>query len=434
MFVGSGFTKAILQNNFEYDAYNWAELLEHCCEEMNVNKEIMKSKGSYREIASKICKQYSVNENVEYSEAVDMLKNKICTLTSVFPDTKTQEKYSEYFNTIDPNWIVTTNYDTILESILCGRSLSISPEGRFTKIKNMIPIYHLHGIRNNPASIVITNEDYAFLFRPNDYRQARLPFLMKESLVLMVGYGLGDINVITAVDWAKNVYTNSNEEYDFPIIQLLYSENPKDRPYQDDMGITILEVNDLSVFFNGLYEFYENYSDEYDEQIKEINGYIQLFTDANKDNVKDFIENTDGFRNETIAFVSSLNREFEYIYISYLSFLRVVIEELNEMTRPNGAFEAYAKKLNVILDIFEKIPLNKMPTSLFTFIATALNSVAYYIGGKHGQSWKAGKTWEERKKAIPGDVVNELWNFVKSNKWNSYSDLTKILKMLKKEM
>lgn len=427
MFVGSGFTKAILENNNEYDAYNWAELLERCCDEMNIDKEIMKSNDSYPRIASKICKQYAVNEGKENSEAVETLKNKICTLTNVFPDPETQEKYSAYFDTIKFNWIVTTNYDTILESILCGKSLSISPEGCFTKIKNMIPIYHLHGIRNNPNSIVITNEDYAYLFRPNDYRQARLPFLMKESLVLMVGYGLGDINVITAVDWAKNVYTNSNDEYDFPIIQLLYTDTPKDKPYQDDMGITILEVNSLSEFFDGLSEFYQNYKEEYDIQIKKVNYYIELFNDASDANIKKFIENTDNFRSDTIYFVSSLNREFEYIYISYLTFLRAVINELVEMARPNGAFDAYDKRLKVILDIFEKVPLKKMPPSFFAFIATSFNSLAHYIGSNWGQAWNANGTWNKKKNNIPQETINELREFVKSSSSNIYNDLRNLL-------
>ena len=78
------------------------------------------------------------------------------------------------------------------------------------------------------------------MFRPNDYRQARLPFLMKESLVIMIGYALGDLNVITAVDWANNVYTNTSGEYDFPIVQLLYTDNPKQDPYVEQNGIVIL--------------------------------------------------------------------------------------------------------------------------------------------------------------------------------------------------
>lgn len=43
-FVGSGFTKAILENNTYYEAYTWAELLKVCCEEMKINENILKKK------------------------------------------------------------------------------------------------------------------------------------------------------------------------------------------------------------------------------------------------------------------------------------------------------------------------------------------------------------------------------------------------------
>ena len=43
-FVGSGFTKAILENNTYYEAYTWAELLKVCCEEMKINENILKNK------------------------------------------------------------------------------------------------------------------------------------------------------------------------------------------------------------------------------------------------------------------------------------------------------------------------------------------------------------------------------------------------------
>lgn len=74
----------------------------------------------------------------------------------------------------------------------------------------------------------IHNEDYISMFRPGDYRQVRLPFLMKESTVLMVGYGFGDINVISAVDWSRNVYQNIIETCDTDIIQLLYCDPDQD--------------------------------------------------------------------------------------------------------------------------------------------------------------------------------------------------------------
>ena len=71
----------------------------------------------------------------------------------------------------------------------------------------------------------------------------------------MIGYALGDLNVITAVDWANNVYTNTSGEYDFPIVQLLYTDNPKQDPYVEQNGIVIFEVSDISKFFLELYEF-----------------------------------------------------------------------------------------------------------------------------------------------------------------------------------
>ena len=47
-FVGSGFTKAILENNTYYEAYTWAELLKVCCEEMKINENILKNKKARR--------------------------------------------------------------------------------------------------------------------------------------------------------------------------------------------------------------------------------------------------------------------------------------------------------------------------------------------------------------------------------------------------
>lgn len=73
-FVGSGFTKAILENNTYYEAYTWAELLKVCCEEMKINENILKNKNSYPEIATKICKEYSIENNITYQEAVRKMK------------------------------------------------------------------------------------------------------------------------------------------------------------------------------------------------------------------------------------------------------------------------------------------------------------------------------------------------------------------------
>ena len=423
LFVGSGFTKSVLSNNTRYSAYTWPELLQKCCEKMEVDPAILKNQNSYPEIATKICKQYCVNQDIKkYSEAVYKLKSTICELTTVYPEQTVRDNYAKYFENVPVTWIATTNYDTVLESIFEGASLSIAPDSCFSKISNMVPIYHIHGICNSPNSIVITNEDYAYMFRPNDYRQARLPFLMKESLVLMVGYALGDLNVITAVDWANNVYTNTNDDYDFPIIQLLYTSTPKDYPYVEENGVIILEVDDLNSFFAELCEFASNYNEVYAEYREFVNRNIAYFNNySNESVVKNFINNVDGAQDIVIKFISELPQEFGYVYISFFTFIRSIMDALDEMSKPNGAFHAYDLKLQVTINILKNVPLKKMPASFFEMIAKALIEVAAYIGTGKGNSYAATKTWENEKNNLPKDVVDELWRYLKAGNYTYYN-------------
>ena len=427
LFVGSGFTKAILKEK----AFNWQELLEKCCEKMDVEKEIMNSYGSYPELASKICKEYAEKNKKEYTEAIKEMKSKICNLTTVFPQEKIREEYSNYFEQLSVGWIVTTNYDTILESVLNGRAMSISPRDFFTKIEGMVPVYHIHGINTKPNSIVIKNEDYACLFRPNDYRQARLPFLIKESLVLMIGYGLGDINVRSAIDWSKNVYTNTSDEYDFPAIQLLYKEGRTQKnPYQIESGVYVVEINDIGTFFKDLQNYSIPYKRERDQYLEKIRNLISDFSIASEETVNAFIENESNYREYVVNFIASLKQEFGYIYISYYHFIQTVLDKMDEMSREYGAFAVYEKKLTIILDILEEVPFNHMPPAFFALMASALNSLVPMLGKYRGQAWDACRTWNNRKENIPEEIVEELKNIAGGN-LEDYTYLSGLLKQIK---
>ena len=121
------------------------------------------------------------------------------------------------------------------------------------------------------------------MFRPGEYRQARLPILIKESCVLMIGYGLGDINVITAMDWAKNVYKNLESKYEFQVIQLVYTEQPRnDNPYVNSSGVVIYEIKDLKEFFLELGSFMEKFTAWYIKGQEEMNEKIVYFANANQ--------------------------------------------------------------------------------------------------------------------------------------------------------
>ena len=430
LFIGSGFTKSVIEAS-NGSAYNWAELLEKCCEEMDVDKGILKNAGSYPQIATMICKQHSINTEKSYTKSVTLLKETIASITDVTPNKIIRENYSTFFNALNINWIATTNYDMLLEDILCGKSLTISPKSCFINVHNMVPIYHIHGVRNEPESIVITNEDYTYLFRPNDYRQARLPFLMKESLVVMIGYGLGDINVATAVDWSNNVFTNENKNYSFPIVQLLWKKDPKDKPYEDESGIIIYEISDIFDFFKDLHNYYNEYKTEYDNLIEKVNCYIKDFNESSPETIQKYIKNTYNYRMEIVNFIGSLSQEFGYVYISYISFMRDVIKKLNQDAEPYGAFKAYDDKLIIILDIICTVPVEKMPISFLKFIAESFDSVAYYIGHSPGQSFSAYNTWNTRKGEIPNEFLHAIWDVINSSEDFSFFYLKKLLKTIK---
>ncbi len=143
---------------------------------------------------------------VSFNASLQELKQEIAALTSWYPTDEQREKYSKYLEAFEPSWIVTTNYDLVIETLLTGRSTALGPNDPLSAPKGVVPVFHLHGVRTNPEEIIIAQEDYITLFRPGEYRQMKLALTIKESTTLLLGYALGDVNVLTALDWSRNVF------------------------------------------------------------------------------------------------------------------------------------------------------------------------------------------------------------------------------------
>lgn len=429
LFVGAGFTKSLLEGSFEYEAYSWDDLLRECCKELKVDESILEKKISNPELASEICKSYCENDKsgkTTYEKAIDDLKKTIAKKVTIFPEKDLESKFSDYFNKIKVSWFVTTNYDTVIETLLKDKALPLGPEDFFFKKENEIPVYHIHGIRYSPSGIVITNEDYAKYFRPNDYRPARLPFLIKESLVMMVGYGLGDLNVLTAVDWAKNVYKDKGVS--FPIVQLLYcKDSAKTDPYQDASGIWVVEINSISSFFEELIKEQKNAEKARSITQRHVRNGISIFSNPSSRAVKSFVVNEKG-RKIVVDFLCTLEREHHSVYLQFENFLHQVISYCRELEAPYGAFDAYNDHLKVILDLL-KIPVRNMPISFFSTLACELDHIAYYIDNRKGGSYAAFDTWKNEAPLIPSEMMAELKQF-SAGRLYYHSELERILGMV----
>lgn len=426
LFIGSGFTKAVLHGNDEYEAYDWKELLKLTCDKMNVNRKVLDKGMPYPQVATTICSEYVRKNTVTEKEAERKLKFVISDLVDVYPTETKSKEYEEFFRILDPNWIVTTNYDSIIEQILHEKAFQINPNDSFIKTKDFVPVYHIHGSRSDPESIVITNEDYTHTLRFSDYRHARLPFLIKESTVLMIGYSLNDLNVLSAVDYCQNVYTNVSTAYETPIIQLLYKKYPESEPYRDSNNIIIQEVFDLSEYLLEFAEYAKRYRGVIGKETKRINALIEKFTDSNDEEIQKFIEDKN-MRLETINSIKDTDYEFWYLYPSYTAFLNKAFGVLWDKASYPGAFSYYSDILDLLLDLVENINYSKVPTSFIEYLVDKFNSIAYYVGENSGQSWQASGLWNTRKNNIPSEFIHEVRKSVRDDGSSIYA-----MRLLKK--
>ncbi|MGF1688069.1 SIR2 family protein [Photobacterium japonica] len=420
MFVGAGFSKAVLNGGARNIALSWGELLEKASKKMSIQYDEIDIDGvGYPEVASKICELHSIKRDIEYSKSLFKLKEEISALTSWYPEKEKREKYSAYLNDLLPNWIITTNYDLVIESLFTGKCLPLSPNESMCAPKGIVPIYHLHGIRSTPESIVISQEDYVSLFRPHEYRQIKLALTIKESTVLLLGYGLGDVNVLTALDWSKNVFSSSNENYPNEVIQVVRKENPSTRAYKDRNGILIYEVSDLDDFFEDFSKENKSYLTKKAKDEKSLVEIISKLEDPSEALVGKFIDDEE-FR---LGILKMLAKFTSPVISGFISFLSEVFDELWKRAEPNGAFEAYNENLIVQLDMLTTLELEQIPPALLETIAYNLDRVGYYVGKGIGESHSANRTFIRRKGELSKEAVFELGNIAEQHHYYNLQSL-----------
>lgn len=420
IFAGAGFSMAVMNGDRQKIALSWAELLQNAATEMDVDYDALPKEGyGYPEIASTICKKHAVAKSCSYQESLALLKERIAATTSWYPSRPQRERFAGHLELLSPDWIITTNYDSIIETILAGRSATLGPDDSLSAPRGLIPVYHLHGTRSDPSKIVIAQEDYVSLFRPNQYRQIKLALTIRESTVLFLGYGIGDANVLTALDWSKNVFEGGKTDYPNDVVQVLRKTAPSLAPYRDGNGIVVVETSEIT-------DFFEEFAIARDKVTKEEERKNELLTKLDKifrepgGTIDKFIDDNDV--RETILKV--LARFPAPLVSGFLTFLEKCVDETWKRSEPRGAFEGYNQNLILLLDILTAIPKKNFPPALFQSVALALDRVGYYVGDTLGKSRPAYTTWNSRKGNLPNDIVVELGNLANQH---SYSELLRLV-------
>lgn len=424
-FIGAGFSKAVLNEDGAEIALSWGELLATAAKKMEVDYAAIPKEGiGFPDVASAICKAHSEQAGIDYSKSLSTLKREIASLTSWYPDQDKREKFSKYLWCLTPSWIITTNYDLILESLLTGKGIPLGPNDALSSPKGTIPVFHLHGMRLNPEEIIISQEDYVSLFRPSEYRQIKLALTIRESTTLLIGYGLGDVNVLTALDWSKNVFKGEQANYPHDVVQVLRKDNPKAQPYKDKNGIVIIEVQDISDFFEEFSTAREGLIEKEKERSKKLAELAVKLDAPDSAMIELFIDDAD-FRAEMLKVLGTFSI---HLISGFVSFLNKCIDETWVRSEPNGAFEGYNQNLIIILDILTAFQLKQFSPALFQTAAYGLQRVGYYVGDGNGKSWSAKKTWDKRKSELTDEIVKELKNIADQHGYNYVTRLVNTIK------
>lgn len=425
LFIGSGFTKALLENNRRAHSYDWRELLNEACDKLNVSSDILSKGLTYPQVASEICQAYAIANNKSSEKAISKLKRTVAELVDVRPAEDVLIEYKNIFKTIEANWIVTTNYDTLIEQILCEKALSINPNDGYYKMKDFTPIYHIHGSKLDADSIVITNEDYTHTLRFSDYRHARLPFLIKESTVLMIGYSLNDLNVLSAVDYCQNVYKNVSPSYEAPMIQLLYERSPKEEPYYKN-EIIVQEISDLTFYLKELSNYVNRYKSYIGKEKKRVQELIEQYTAADSTYIDRIIDNKEE-RKQMIERIYDLDRAFWYAYPSFIALLKNVFDTLWDRASEQNAFDNYGRILDILLDLIEELKDRSLPNNYIDFLIEEFIDIAGYVGDYMGQSWSASRIWKSRNQEISRRFIDMAKSRCQRNDYKSNAAMALLL-------
>ncbi|WP_100398119.1 SIR2 family protein [Bacillus sp. FJAT-44742] len=213
LFVGSGFSQRYINSP------TWGALLKQLIDEnpeieMPMQYFVQEHNGNYAEIASELVDFYRTfawknhgNDDMfppflfESASRSIHLKYKIASILIELMEqfnVETHELSEELglIKKLNPQAIITTNYDTLLETLFPKYEAIVGQQViRQKKATNIGHILKIHGSVEDCDSIVIEQQDYDNFFQKQIYLIAKLFTYFMEHPIIFIGYSLSDENI-----------------------------------------------------------------------------------------------------------------------------------------------------------------------------------------------------------------------------------------------
>jgi hypothetical protein len=232
------------------------------------------------------------------------------------------------------------------------------------------------------------------LLGPLDYARLKLPLLLAESTTVMLGYGLGDINVRVAMAWAESFSDRGDldpERWQGVVVQALYKNQIMDtsiqEPYPGPNGEVVLEICDIAAFLHEIVAARQTLEEAVAQQTEMVRVFL-----ADPGNAATVPYDTAS----RIRFVELLSTAQQFARPSELiTFLSAVLDPVWAEAREDAGFRYYDVYLRVILDIAEGIDTERAHTTLIAYIAEALDRLGSFLDPRKllGSAFDATDTW-----------------------------------------
>lgn len=252
LFVGSGFSRRYL------GLEDWAGLLGRYCV-MGKPFEYYKAAadGSFPAAAGILASDFNQHwwGSEDYKSSVERYKSKVSNKTSalrieicnyLFTLDQSKAKNSPYnhevelLSALNVDGVITTNWDTFIEQIFPDYKKYIGQnELLFSNPQEIGEIYKIHGCSSNPASLVLTDEDYEEFNNKNAYLAAKLITIFVEHPIVFLGYSLSDENITSLLKAISQCIGRDNIEQLRKNLIFVQRQNSGELPGVSDTYLTI---------------------------------------------------------------------------------------------------------------------------------------------------------------------------------------------------
>lgn len=263
LFIGSGFSQRYLD-----DAPNWDQLLEKMIQKspdeyLNRPFEYYNQQYECPRIGTEIADGYAewawdVRGSDEFPDYLYDIQNREVFLkykvaeyfrdispSSIDEVDKNQEEL-ETLKDLGPHAIVTTNYDSLVETVFPEEyNVIVGEEIYDLDYTSIGEIFKIHGCMSDPQEIVLTERDYTRFIEQKKYLTAKLLTYFAEHPIIIIGYDATDNNITRILEDVDLVTSEEIDESDLieNIFHLDWSPGISDTDQIDNYKVILGDEN-----------------------------------------------------------------------------------------------------------------------------------------------------------------------------------------------